>query len=75
MGFAFWYEAVIFIFLFSVIVGLPCFGVAVIGSKMVNDLGNFPTKSAKIQKGACWKVLLIEMVSFFLLSVFYHVFN
>ena len=75
MGFAHWYEGVVFILIFSTIIGVPCFAVAVIGTRMVNDLGNFPTKSAGIQSRACWKVLLIELVSFFLLAAFFHFFN
>ena len=46
-----------------------------IGSNMVNDLGNFPTKSSKIQSSACWKVLIVEIISFFFLAVFFHVLN
>ena len=75
MGFAHWYEATIFILVFSTIVGLPCFAVAVIGTQMINDMGNFPTKAAEIQSGACWKVLLIEIVSFFFLALFFHFFS
>ena len=75
MGFAHWYEGIVFILIFSAIVVIPCFAVAIIGSRMINDLGNFPTKSADIQSGACWKVLLIEIVSFFFMSAFFHFFN
>ncbi len=75
MGFKLWYEAVFFVLFFGVIIGLPCFGVAVIGTRMVNDLGNFPTKAAQIQSSACWKVLLIELFSFTLLVAFFQIFN
>ena len=75
MGFTHWYEALIFILVFSAIVGVPCFAVAVIGTRMVNELGNFPTKAAQIQSGASWKVLIIAIVSFFFLSAFFHFFN
>ena len=61
MGFTSWFEAIIFIALFAIIIGLPCFAVAVIGTRMINDLGNFPTKAAQILSGACWKVLLAEI--------------
>ena len=75
MGFAHWSEAIIVVLVFSVIIAIPCTAVAMIGTRMINDLGNFPTKSAQIQSSACWKVLLIEIVSFFLLSVFFHIFS
>ena len=50
MGFAHWQEALTFILWFSTIIALPCFGVAVIGTRMVNDMGNFPTKAAQIEQ-------------------------
>ena len=75
MGFTYWYEAFIFILFFSVIIALPCVVVALIGTRMVNDMGNFPTKAAQIQSSACWKVLLVEIVSFVLLVVFFQIFS
>ena len=75
MGFQFWYEAIIFVGLFLVIVGTPCFFVALWGSKMVNDLGNFPTKSAQIQMKACGKIFMVEIVSFVLLVMFFQFFS
>ena len=75
MGFAHWYEALIFILVFSTIVGAPCFAVVVLGTQMVNDMGNFPTKAAEIQSSASWKVLLVEIIAFFCLAAFFHFFN
>jgi hypothetical protein len=67
MGFQYWYQGILLVLCFLVIVGLPCFFVALFGTKMINDLGNFPTKSAQIQKTASWKILLVEIVCFVLL--------
>ena len=75
MGFTYWYEGVIFSLFFCLIIAIPCFAVAVIGTRMINDLGNFPTRAAGIQSSACWKVLVAELVSFFFLAIFYHIFN
>lgn len=75
MGFRYWYEALIFVFSFGAIILVPCFLIAVWGSKMINDLGNFPTKSAQIQSSAGWKIFIVEMFSFFCLAVFFHIFN
>ncbi|MDE1920644.1 MAG: hypothetical protein KGJ09_04465 [Candidatus Omnitrophica bacterium] len=55
------------IFGFLLVVGVPCFYVALWGSKMINDLGNHPSRAARIQAAAGWKVLLVEIVSFALL--------
>ena len=75
MGFRYWYEGIIFVLFFGLIIGLPCFFVTVLGSKMVNDLGNFPTKTAKIQVGVLWKLFIVEIVSFLMLAVFFHIFS
>ena len=75
MGFRYWYEGIIFIVVFGALILVPCFLTMVIGSKMVNDLGNFPTKSAQFQRSACWKVFVVEIVAFFFLAVFFHILN
>ena len=67
MGFKHWFEALEMIGAFLFVVALPCFFIALWGSKMINDLGNFPSKSAQIQMAAGWKILLVEIISFVLL--------
>jgi len=54
---------------FWILIGIPCFIVAFWGSKMVNDLGNFPTKSAKIQISVWW-IYLVEFLFLFLLIAY-----
>ncbi|MBI3602305.1 MAG: hypothetical protein HY209_05370 [Candidatus Omnitrophica bacterium] len=75
MGFRLWYEGILFMVSFGLIVGLPCFFVAVLGSKMINDLGYFPTKAAKIQLNMSWKIFMVEVVAFLMLIVFFHIFS
>jgi len=53
--------------MFLVAVALPCFFVGLWGSKMINELGNHPSKNAQIQAAAGWKILLVEIISFMLL--------
>ena len=72
MGFREWLEAFKLIIIFAVLVGVPCFFTAVMGSKMINDLGNFPTKSSQIQKHVSWKVLIVQIISFVLLLGFFN---
>ena len=67
MGFKHWLQGLEMIALFFFVVALPCFFIALWGSKMINDLGNFPTKSAQIQMSAGWKIFLVEITSFVLL--------
>ena len=67
MGFKHWFQGIEMIGLFLIVVALPCFFIGLWGSKMINDLGNFPTQSAQIQMAAGWKILLVEIISFILL--------
>ena len=69
MGFKYWFQGLIMISVFWVIIAIPCFVVAFWGSKMINDLGNFPTKSAKIQVSAWW-IYLVEFFFIFLLIAY-----
>jgi len=75
MGFKYWYEGLILVFFFFLIIGIPCSFVAIHGSKMINDIGNFPTKTAKIQTRGWYWVIIIEIVSFVLMAVFLRVFS
>ena len=75
MGFEHWHEGAILVLVFSVIMAIPCVAVAMIGTRMINELGNFPSKASQIQSNACWKVLVLEIVSFILLALFFHFFS
>lgn len=75
MGFKYWYEAINVIFWFAVLIFGSCFLIAKIGSKMFNDIGNFPSKAAPIQLQAFWKVFIVEIVALALLVLFFHVFS
>ncbi len=74
-GFGYWKEGLTFIGMFLFVVGFACFWVALIGSKMINDIGNFPTRSNQLQFAAAWKLILVEIVAFALLVLFYHFFT
>ena len=63
MGFRFWVPGLMMILGFLVLIAAPCAIVAVWGSKMVNDLGNNPSKSATIQLSVWW----VYLVEFFFL--------
>jgi hypothetical protein len=72
MGFRDWFEAFKLIVVFGILIGVPCFFTAILGSRMINDLGNFPTKSAQIQKKASWIVIIIQVISFIFLLGFFN---
>jgi hypothetical protein len=71
MAFKHWFQGLEMIGMFLVAVALPCFFVGLWGSKMINDLGNNPSKSAQIQASAGWKIFLVEIISFTLLIGLY----
>ncbi len=70
-----WLEGLIFLSVFSVVVGAPCIAIGIIGTRMINELGNFPSKAASIQLSAIWKVAVVELVAFTLLAGFLLVFD
>ena len=71
MGFRHWFQGLEVIGLFLVVVAGPCYFIGLWGTKMINDLGNRPSRSAQIQAAAGWKILMVEMVSFLLLAGLY----
>ena len=75
MGFRYWYEGVLFVVFFGFIVAMPCFFIATLGSKTINQLGNFPTKTAKTQVNVLWKISVVEIVSFMLWIIFFRIFS
>ncbi len=74
MRFQFWHEGLIFIGCFLVMVGLPCLLTAILGTKLIDNLGQWPSRSAKLQIGICVQLLLVEIFAFAMLATFYRVF-
>jgi hypothetical protein len=73
--FIYWNEGLVFIGILTFIVGVPCFAVAMLGTRLINHIGRYPTKSARLQMGICIQLLVLEIFSFFLLALFFHVFS
>ncbi len=67
MGFHDWKEGLILISGAFIWIGTFCFLVAFFGSRMINDMGNFPSKIADIQKRGVW-IFAVE-ISFFLVTL------
>jgi hypothetical protein len=64
MGFKYWLQGLELIGMFLVVVTGPCFFVGLWGAKMINDIGNNPSKSAQIMVSSGWKIILVEIVFF-----------
>lgn len=69
-----WISAITLISIILVIVGFPCIAVAWLGTRMINRMGYFPSKAPAIQMSIFLKLVVIEIFSFTLLFMFYHVF-
>jgi hypothetical protein len=75
MRFQYWQEGLFFIGCFFVMVGLPCLLTAILGTKLIDSLGQWPSRSAKLQLGICIQLLLVEIFAFSMLAVFYRIFS
>lgn len=73
--FQYWHEGFAFIGVMLIIVGFPCVAVGILGSRLIDHMGQYPSRSARLQMSVCIQLLLIEIVSFLLLALFFHIFS
>ena len=73
MFFEYWHEGITFIIIFMVLISVPCVGVALIGYRMINKLGYYPSKTPFIQMSIVFTLALIEIVSFALIIGFFKI--
>ncbi len=70
-----WGQALIFVLVFSVLIIIPCFAVVKLGTKLIGELGYYPSKAALIHMSAFWWLVLIEFLTFLALMGFYNFFQ
>ncbi len=70
-----WAESFIFGLIYTVIVIVPCIIVAIMGRNMLNRLGTYPSQTPAIQMSILVRLVLLEIVTFALLILFYHIFS
>ena len=75
MLFRYWTEGLIFICEFLVVLAVPCAGAALLGSKLINQLGMYPSKSAEFQMSIIWKLVVLMVVSFVLMVAFFRIYS
>jgi len=63
----------IFILVFFILIIIPCAGIIWIGTKLLNKLGRYPSKTPAIQLSIIWPLIIIEVVSFTLLVGFFKI--
>jgi len=73
--FTLWKEALIFASIYGVIILVPCLLVALMGRKMLKQIGQYPTRTPAIQMGIFLKLFLLEACAFGLLIGFYLAFT
>ncbi len=75
MHFEYWYEALIFIGIFLVLILVPCVAVGMMGYQMLHRVGNEPSKTPFIQLSIFWQLVVLEALSFLCLIIFANFFD
>lgn len=70
-----WGESFTFALIYSFIIIVPCIIVAILGKKMIAQMGKYPTKSPIIQMSIFWQLVVLEIITFLLLIGFYRFFE
>ena len=70
-----WLGSLIFVGIWLVIIGVPCFFMAMIGKKLIDRIGYFPSQAPVIQMKYLIPLVLLEGATFLLLVGFYKLFQ
>lgn len=73
--FSYWHEGLIFCMVFLVVIAVPCVLIAFLGSRLIENLGQYPTRGAKAQLEMALPLLGTMFFSFGMLVVFYKFFS
>ena len=68
-----WQETFIFCSIYTLVIIGTCVLVCVMGVNLFNALGRYPSKAAQIHMSIFFKLVGLEILSFSLLVLFYHV--
>jgi len=75
ISFDLWSESLIFSSIYAVIIIVPCILVAIIGRRMIQQLGQYPSRTPMIQMSVFWQLVTIEIITFISLIGFYRFFT
>jgi hypothetical protein len=70
-----WFESAILASIFAVLIIIPCVLVALLGRKLIDQLGHHPSKSSKLQMSILIPLVLIEILTFASFYLFAHFFT
>ena len=73
--FVYWYEGLIFIVIFTIIMAIPCVAIAMLGSKLISNLGQYPSRSAKFHIETAMPLLGVMILTFGMFIIFFHIFS
>ena len=65
--------ALMFVAIFTLLMVIPCAGVAWIGTKLINQLGRYPSRTPAIQLSVVLQLTVLEVVSWTLLLLFFKI--
>lgn len=65
--------AVIFVGIFFLLITIPCIGVSWLGSRLINKLGTYPSKTPAIQMSIIFKLIFLQVVSWTLILLFFKI--
>jgi len=65
--------ALILIGIFSVIILLPCIGISILGTNLMEKIGRYPSKTPAFQINTFIKIFILEIISFGLLILVFFV--
>lgn len=69
--FSLWSEAFYFFLIYSAIIIAPCVYVGIMGYGMINEMGRYPSKTPIIQMKIFYKLVIVEIITFYLLIAVY----
>ena len=65
------FTAILFFMIFLAIILIPCIGASLLGKKLIDKLGRYPSKTPIVQLEILFPLIVLEVVSFtLLLSLF-----
>ena len=70
-----WVGSLIFLGIWAVIIGVPCFLLAVLGHKIISRIGYFPSQAPLIQMRYLAPLVCLEVTTFLLFLGFYKLFQ
>ncbi|MCA9400769.1 MAG: hypothetical protein KC713_04020 [Candidatus Omnitrophica bacterium] len=70
-----WIESFYFSLIYSVIIIIPCIIVGLLGKRMIDRLGTYPSRTPSIQLSVFIWLVVVEIVTFTALIGFYRFFD